>query len=213
MDMMWLVVICALNFGISWWNATVVGWLWNDRPVMGPFSKMVLYSAAANSAIGFSSVVMVALAFAASHFIDPEHAKLLIHWMMSLWYVVVIVPVLGTGLVLTLHSWMQFTRTRSWTDLAASSWNTFAMLHNTYDAAQSLGPALDSVGDMFGSLFSSKGGSDSNAAVARLAIALVLLALVSGVLLTTLIIKRNIGRSPIPTEGILEGRRQHARSA
>lgn len=212
MQMMWLIVICALNFGISWWNAKVVGWLWNDRPVMGPFSKLVLYSAAVNSAIGFSSVLMIGLAFPASHFMDPTQAHKLITWMMALWYVLVIIPILGTGLVITLHSWMQFLRTKSWSDLAASSWNTYATLHNLYDASQSLGPAMDTVGEMFTALV--KGGDDEeDSALARLAIALVFLALVGGVLLTVMIIKRNIGRSPIPTEGILEGRREPAGAA
>jgi len=212
MNAMWLFVICALNFGISWWNAKVVGWLWNDRPVMGLFTKAVLWSAAINSAIGFSSVFMVGLALLASQFMDPKQAHILITWMMSLWYVVVILPILGTGLVITLHSWMEFARTRNWSDLAVSSWNTFAQLHNMYDATQSLGPAFDAVSDMFKAVLSND-DDDDKGAIGRLALALVFLALIGGVLLTAMIIKANIGKAPIPTEDILPGRRKEASTA
>lgn len=202
MDAMWLIVICALNFGISWWNAYVVGRMWGDRPVMGGFMRLVLYSAALMSALGFSSVFIIALTMLASAFLEPEQAQLLMQYAMSTWYVLVVFPWLGSGLVITLHSWIQLFRTPSWVDLATTGWNTFAMVKNVYDASQNLGPALDMVGQMFSSLLSGGSDRDGKAAIARLALALVLLSIVGGFLLTAMIIKAQAAKHRIPEDAL-----------
>lgn len=195
MDILWLLVICAINGGISYWNARVVGQCWNDRPAMGLLMRLVLYSAAVQSAIGFSSVLLVGLVFLSGTLLDPVDHALLVKHMMNFWYVLVIIPVLTTGLVITIHSWVVLLRERSWMNLAITSWNTFAQIKNMYDAAHTLGPALDGVGDLVSSALS---GGDGNSKVARLAIVLVILSLIGGVLITAMIIKANMGTRPIP---------------
>lgn len=195
-----LMLIMAINLGISFWNARICGLVWKDIPAMGMFSRLVLYSAAFMSAAGFSSVVLVVSSGVVSLFLDVETAKLLLSWAGSLFYVMIIVPILGTGLIITLHSWMEYFRERSWMNLAVSSWNTIAQLKNSYDAYHTMGPALEGVSSMFNALMSvDSSESNSSAAVARLAIALVLLSLIGGVLLTAVIIKHYMNRAPIPS--------------
>lgn len=201
MNAMWMIVICLINFGISWWNAYVVGRMWGDRLVMGGFMKLVLYSAALMSALGFSSVFIVVLTLGAAALLEPEQGQLLVRYTMSSWYVLAIFPWLASGIVITLHSWVELFRTRSWVNFATTSWNTFAMAKNIYDATQNVGPAIDTVTEMLGSLVS--GDSDNkNAAVARLAIALVLLSIVGGFLLTAMIIRSQAAKHRIPSEAL-----------
>jgi hypothetical protein len=131
----------------------------------------------------------------------PELGAEAIKFAFSLWYVMVIIPALGSGLVITLHSWIELFRTRSWVDLAATSWNTYAMVHNVSSAAESLGPAFDTVGEWLSYVFTFRGGDSSDGAkgaLARLMLMIVVLALIGGALLTAVIIKRNMGRLPVP---------------
>ena len=57
-----------------------------------------------------------------------------------------------------------------------AGWNTFAQAYNTYNAIQSFGPALDSVQQGLGGLFSDDGDSDNSTARVILLVAIVLLA-------------------------------------
>lgn len=194
-----IAILVIINTAISFWNARVCGLAWKDIPVMGTFTRLVLYSAATMSAIGFSSVVLIFSSVVLSLFLDAQQTALLLSWSSKLFYVMVIVPVLGTGLIITLHSWISLWKERSWMNLATTSWNTFAQIKNSYNAYHSLGPALESVSDMFGAIMTSDGEDGSKAAVARLAVALVLVSIVGGVFITVLIIKHYMSKASIPS--------------
>ena len=187
-DILILVAILAINVAISVWNCYVIGTAWRDVQALGSgFDKLILWSALVQSGVGFSMPILLGLAFMANALLtagaDPtltaEEGRLMLEWIFSLWYVAIIFPILGTGLVIWLHSIRVALERRDFTSIAAAGWNSFAQIHNMYSAWQNVGPAMGNVGEIFSALGSSKGG-DARGKVAVLVIAIVILALIGG---------------------------------
>ncbi|WP_321799724.1 hypothetical protein [Burkholderia sp. BCC1988] len=185
-----IVLLLALNFGISWFNCWSVGGIWNESKALGGFVRLLAWCGAVQSAIGFSSVggfVAGYALYATGHL--PARAAT---GAMSLWYLLVIVPLVGTGLIITIQSWIVAFRTRSLLDMGTAAYNTFAQIHNIAGAVDGIPSALDSVSKLFDSK------DDDGGAVALLVLGLVCFALASGVVLTVVLIKRYSGRLPLP---------------
>lgn len=207
----WLYVILALNFGISWWNARTCGRAWVESKAIGGSIRLLVWCGAIQSAIGFSSVFLFPMIFAAHAFFPQYFTDDYLNGALSLWYVTIIFPVLGTGLIITIESWIAAYRDHSLMNLGVAAYNTFAQIHNTMGAIDSLGPALQSVGKMFASVASGRGDAKGKVAILglMLAIAVVTVALCAGIILTAVLIHRYAGTIPLPADssGL---RRQHA---
>src|SRR6185437_14296075 len=106
----------------------------------------------------------------------------------SLWYITIIFPALGTGFIITIESWRAAFRERSLMNMGTAAWNTFAELHNAYEAVEGMGDAFKDVGDLFSGLFDGDSDDDAKAKLAMVAILLVVIALASGCLLTAILI-------------------------
>lgn len=192
-----LILLLALNFGISWWNCYAVGRVWEETKAVGGFMRVLAWCGAIQSAIGFSSVIGAILGYIAFQlgYLPPPILK----GAVSFWYVLVIIPCVSTGLIITLESWNQWWRDRSLTNLGVAGWNTFAQVHNTVGMIQNFGPALDDVGDLFEALTSS---DDAKAKLAGVAIFLVIAALAGGILLTMVLIKKYSGSVALPERSL-----------
>jgi hypothetical protein len=162
--------------------------MWSESKALGGFARVLAWSAAIQSAIGFSSVFLFILIAIANVFevLPPEMMK----HMVSLWYLLIIIPAIGTGLVLTIHSWIAALRERSLLNMGTAAWNTFAQVHNMYSAIDGIGDALGDVGDLF--------DTDGEGTAIVAVIGLVLLALFGGIFLTCVLIKKYAARLPIP---------------
>ena len=188
---MLLILILALNFCISWFNCYSVGGIWTESKALGGFVRVLAWCGAIQAAIGFSSVIGFLIGYAL--FATGHLPARVANGAVSLWYLIVIVPLLGTGLIITIQSWIVAFRERRLTDMGVAAYNTFAQIHNMYGAVDGIGKALGGVADLF------KGDSDDNSALpAILAVGLVVVALGGGILLTWLLIKRYAGRLPVP---------------
>lgn len=112
----------------------------------------------------------------------------------SLWYLLVIIPVLGSGLIVTIQSWILAFRERTLRKMSVATWNSYAQIYNTAGA-------IDGIGDAFGAvvdLFTPRDSDDSSDALVRLVIGIVTLALAGGVVLTAVLIKHYAGRLAAP---------------
>lgn len=196
--MVLIVGITLLNVLISWYNAKTAGQVWAETKTLGGMIRLVVWCAAIMSAIGFSSAYLLGLLLVVVPFLEPQQATELVKYATSFWYVLVIAPVLGTGLIVTVHSWIMLYRERRLLDMAAASWNTFAQIHNMANAANSIGPALKDVSDGFSRVL--KDSKDPNSKIFILGVVLALLALLLGVLTTAVIIRRYEGTLPLPEE-------------
>src|SRR4051812_14696435 len=138
--MVMILLLLALNFGVSWFNCWSVGRVWNESKTLGGWLRLLCWCGAIQSAIGFSSVIGFALG-AVLHGLGYLPDKIA-HGAISLWYLLIIVPALGTGLLITIESWIAAFRERSLMNMGVAAYNTFAMAHNVYGAIDGIGQAF-----------------------------------------------------------------------
>ena len=100
--------------------------------------------------------------------------------MASIGYLVIILPIIGSGIAIGVDSWRRFWQRRSLANGAVAGYNTFANVYNVYQATRGVPSALDGVSKLF------KGDSKDKGGV--LVVAIVVFALLAGILTTYTII-------------------------
>lgn len=188
-----IVLLIVVNFAISAFNAWSVGKVWPERRGAPVFMKLVIWSSATMSACGFTWVYLMILGLIASGLrhatwlADVSYLKFatelppsFLTAMINLGYLVIIVPVLGSGLVLMVQSWAVAYRRRNFGDVAAAGWNTFANIYNFASAIDAVPQAISSVIDFFS-------GDDEEDGWAL--VTLVIMAACAGIFTTTMVIK------------------------
>lgn len=181
-----VVFLLALNFAISWLNAWGCGKTWTETRHAGSVPHFMNWMGAVMSACGFTWCYLLVFGFIAAQVpITNEEtglsAPLLtmeqVSMFFDLGYLVIILPVIGSGLAITVHSWGVFYRRRSLGDGLVAGWNTLAQVNNLYGAVQHVPLALDNVTGFFGS--KSSGDRDAKGLVGLLAVAAVLAGIVT----------------------------------
>lgn len=154
--MAWLMVLglLALNGFIASWNAYVVGRAWRFA---GGFMTFVLWCALIQSVVGYSSIALVGILVGLHQYgkLDAEFMK----YAMDLWYLLMVFPVIGSGLVIWLHGVIHTIRHPSVGGVLTSGWNTFANVHNIMGAVRHVPEAGEGVGKLLGSIGKSKDGA------------------------------------------------------
>lgn len=190
-----------LNLVISIFNAWGCGKTWNETRYIGGFLHLMNWMGAIMAACGFTWCYLVVFAVVGQvipvtpeegvevaetvYLLDAETAKI----MFQLGYTVIILPVIGSGTMITLQSWAHFYRKRSFANAAVAGYNTLADVYNIYGAVRHMPGILDDLGGFFGS---GSGGSSSSSGKdsgkAAIVILLVAFAVLGGVITTYLII-------------------------
>jgi hypothetical protein len=198
----WLFLILALNFGISWWNARSCGRAWEESKAVGGGIRVLVWCGTIQSAIGFSSVFLFPLIFLANALFPEYFTDDYLNGAVNLWYITIIFPALGTGFIITIESWIAAYRQHSLMNLGVAAYNTFAQVHNTMGAITSLQPAFQSVGKMFASALGGRGDAKGKVMILGLMIAILVvgLALAAGSILTAVLIHRYAGTVPLPPQ-------------
>jgi hypothetical protein len=186
-----LIGITLLNLGISWWNCKVVGSIWRETKEFGGFMRVLAWCGAIQAAVGFSSVLILVGVFTsyATGFLPKEYAEAAV----SLWYLLIIVPALGTGLVITVHSLIEAWRERNMAAIGTAAWNLFATGTNFYSAASNVPDSFGKVSNLF--------GGDKDDQKVAFVLLLVTVAIAGGALITWLLIShyaKQARLSPIP---------------
>lgn len=179
--MMKLTGLILLNLALAIFNAWSVGRSWNESRAAGGLARLTAWSGAIMSASGFTwcYVIMGALALQAGGKLRP----LYVQGMLSAGYLLVVMPVIVSGLVLTLQSWAHFWRRRNIFNGGVATYNTFAQVYNTTEAFSAIPDAVSDVLRMFRSDDSDDDG------LGYLALALVVCAGLAGILSTAAIIR------------------------
>jgi hypothetical protein len=191
------VGVWVLNLALSLWNAYAVGRAWVEARHAGGWPRFMAWMGAVMSASGFTWCYLLLLALGAywMEFLSTGQVEA----MISLGYVVLIPGILFAGLMITVDSWARAYRERTLGSFGTAAYNTFAQIHNTYNAIGNMGSALRSVANLFRGGDSRRSDRDDNGAV--LVLLLVLLALFGGVLTTAAIIRRFAGAGqPVPLD-------------
>lgn len=188
---LFLLIILA-NLGISYWNAKQAGRVWAESKAVGGWVHTMTWCAAIQSAAGFTMVYAEIIAIVAyqMNYISGSTLEL----AFNLLYLMIILPILGTGFAITIQSWINVKREKSLANLGVAGWNTFATAYNTYGAIRNVGAAFDNVRKSFGDM---KSSDDDNKALV-----IVIVALLAGIITTMLIIRMNAGTLPVPDQVI-----------
>ncbi len=196
-----LIGVMILNLVISFLNARNVGRIWAESKAVGGWIRLLAWCGAIQSAVGFTFVYAIVVSYIAvsTGYLPASMMGVL----SSLIYLMIIVPAIGSGIIITIQSWINFAREKSLMNLGVAGWNTFAQAYNTYNAIQSFGPALDTVQEGLGGLFDGDGDSDNSTMRVLLLAAIILLA---GVVTTTVIIRRYEASLPV-SEAVRSGNR------
>jgi hypothetical protein len=189
---MLILLLLLLNGAIAWANCWSVGRAWNESRALGGWIRLLAWCGAIQAAIGFST--LVGFAVGAVLHVTGHLPPALAQQAFSLWYLLVIVPALGTGLVILIESWIVAWRERDLLSLSVAGYNTAAQLHNMYGAVDGIGQAWGNVSKLFGSL----SDDSDNGGLALLAVGLMVLALASGAVLTYLLVRKYAGSLPLP---------------
>jgi hypothetical protein len=185
MAVAFLAIVFVLNFFISWANAWGVGVNWAETKYAGGWPRFMSWMGAIMSACGFTwcyLVIITVIAGASGHM--PQKY---VEAIFDLGYLAIIFPVLGSGLAITINSWTNFWRERTFGNGAVATWNTAVDVYNMYEAASAIPEALKGVGK----IFDSDDDDDSGAGklLTMLVVILVVFAVAGGILTTSLIIK------------------------
>ncbi len=191
---MWLtVLILALNFGISWLNCRAVGGIWREAKYFGGWLRVLAWCGAIQSVIGFSSVIGAAAGYAlyASGHLPLAAARA----ASSLWYLIVVLPAIGTGIAITVHSWIVAFRTKRFLDMGTAAYNTFAQIANMRNA---FGGGISDALSVVTQFFTSSNDDKDDSSPALLVVVLVAFALAGGAILTAVLIKHYSRRLALP---------------
>jgi len=135
--------LLLLNLVISIWNSYAAGITLAEARVLRGFPLLLNWSARVMSICGFTYVFAILLTMFLSSIgqIDAETAE----GVFSMTYIAVIVPVVGFGLVITIHSWKVAYETRHPIAIGLAGWNTFATAYNTVRAFTMVPKAYSSI--------------------------------------------------------------------
>lgn len=180
-----IVGLWILNFIISFFNAVGVGLAWTEISIIGGWQKIVTYSAAIMSGAGFTWCYLMIAIVVASIFdlLPPEY----IEAMSSLGYLIVILPILGSGLAITINSWAYAIKNKSFVGFSVGAYNTFAQTYNMFSALNMIPNAIRNVMDAF--FGSHNSNREEKGFLVILTIIIVIVVVALGALTTITIIK------------------------
>lgn len=196
MSMILYGILMLVNLGISFWNARIAGMSWEESKAVGGWVRTSVWAGAVMAAVGFTSVYgfIVLLVGVGAGWLPAGTAAV----ASSLLYLMMIIPCLGSGLIIMGESWVCLARERSLANIGVAAWNTLAMAHNAWSAYNSLGKAWESVTKSASDALGMNDGdidTDSDFIKAVIAVAI---AVFGGVLTTVVIMRRYMGTVTLP---------------
>ena len=152
-----IFIVWVLNFVISWINAWGCGKNWTESKHAGGLAHFMNWMGAIMAAAGFTWCYLVIIGLLGTA-IPFEHdngttAPLLtavqVQAFGDLGYMVIILPILGSGLAITIQAWSVAWRRRTFGSAAVAGYDTFAMVYNVTSAISTMPKATGRLGDFF----------------------------------------------------------------
>jgi hypothetical protein len=189
-----LIMMLVLNSGIAWWNARTAGRSWLEARTLGGWVWILTWCTVIQAAAGFTSVfgILLAVAAGALHLLS-RHG---VHLAMGLSYLLVLFPILGSGLLITLSSWQIAFREKNISSLSVVAYNSLAMAYNTASAIEHVPSLWQSLRSMTANDKASKDSDDDSWTI----IGIALTALAAGVCLTIWIVRTNMSKADLPIQ-------------
>lgn len=186
-----VLLLLVANFFISIFNAVACGAAWAESKHEGGFMHFMNWMGAIMSACGFTWCYLIVFVLIGSMvpvgdttLLTPEVMRLSI----EIGYLAIILPVIGSGLAITVDSWAYFYRRRTLGSGAVAAYNTYAQIHNMYDAVTLVPEILTDIGGSLDSDDDDEGHAKLGGLALVVAIVIVAFALCGGILTTRAII-------------------------
>lgn len=179
--MVFLIVL--LNLFISTANAYGCGRSWNETRYAGGFPHFMNWMGAIMSACGFTNCYAVIVAFLVSAFGFISNETLIA--FLNMQYLIIIIPVIGSGLAILIESWKYFWKERNFVTGINAAWNTYAMVYNVSNAVKFVPEAIS---DLIS--FDSDSDSDDGISPTILVFFAAVAASILGILTTRYIIQK-----------------------
>lgn len=193
MEFFWVILLLALNFAISWANSVSVGRMWSESKVIGGSVRVLAVAGYIMAIAGFTMVYGCVLLLISPYIIPhiPGLSNLPVDEIAALTsdmlYVLIISFVIPSGFIIWFNSVVRFWRRKTLSNGLVTVWNTYAQVRNTVSAARNMPSAF---GRITKALFGGKRKKKGNAAVILLAVMIVILAICSGWLTASAIMKK-----------------------
>jgi hypothetical protein len=176
-----ILFIWILNLVISCWNAYATGKVWVEAKHAGGGRRFMAWMGYLMASLGFSwdILFLVGDVLVSMGKITPDQADL----FFQAGYVMLVPGILFSGYAIMFQSWANAYRNHSIGNMGAAAYNTYANLHNTFNA-------IDNFPKAFGSVFKAfMGGRGKNKANGLILFAAIL-CILSGFILAALIVHR-----------------------
>lgn len=183
-----VILIFVVNPVIAYWNAKTAGNIWNTVSTASTWEKLLVISALVQSVVGFSMPSLGVLLFLGYMF------KLLtmnqIYLGVDLMWISVIVPLVGTGLIITVQSVKDAIKERSLASGGVALWNVGASIENIIDMVSNFGSVIKDI---------SKRSDDEDDSQNIVIVGIVVLSLCMGALFTALAFNHGRKESSLQT--------------
>ena len=192
MTILLLVLVLALNFGISWANASYVGRYWSESKEVGGSFRVYIVVGYIMAIAGFTMVygyigLLVSPIILQLAKVDQETIMMFEQLSLDLVYIFCVVTIVPTGFYIWIQSLKDFWEQRTLSSGLTTSWNSYAQIHNTVSAARNAPSAL---GRISKALFGGKGKKKGNTVIVLCAIFLLILAIFGGYFTASAIMKK-----------------------
>lgn len=185
MYILFILLLLGFNFFISWSNTKAVGRYWSESKEVGGSFRAEIMCGYIQSIFGFTMVygyllMLIAPIFMEAKHVDPDFITDFELLTSNMVYLLVIVPIIGSGFRIWFTSLKAAWEQRSLRTIATAGWNSYAQIHNTISFARNAPSAFKTVGSFFGGKKKRRSSSKGDGAIVILAIIVVILALLGG---------------------------------
>lgn len=134
------LLVFIVNPLIAYFNAYTVGKYWNDIQYSSFWQKTISVSALVQSVIGFSMPILGILLFIG--YITKTLTMNQIDLSIDLLWLSIIIPIVGSGILITIESIKEAIRSRSFTNGALAIWNLGATIENIFNMVSNFGSVI-----------------------------------------------------------------------
>lgn len=192
MTILLLVLVLALNFGISWANASYVGRYWSESKEVGGSFRVYIIVGYIMAIAGFTMVygyigLLVSPFILQLAKVDQETIMMFEQLSLDLVYIFCVVTIIPTGFYIWIQSLKDFWERKTLSSGLTAAWNSYAQIHNTVSAARNAPSAL---GRISKALFGGKSKKKGNTVIILCAIFLLILAIFGGYFTASAIMKK-----------------------
>lgn len=187
-----LVLALAVNFVISWANASYVGRYWSESKEVGGSFRVYIIAGYIMAIAGFTMVYGYILLLISPVFLEMlkvEQETILMFEQLSsdLLYLFCIATMIPTGFYIWIRSLKRFWEKKTLDNGLVAGWNSSAQIHNALSAARNAPSAISRVAE---AIFGGKDKKKDNTIIVLCAIFVIILAIFGGYFTASAIMKK-----------------------